>query len=203
MPIVMAILAGLTVPDGEVCTAADIMAPIMAFEYAKTHNPGTVCVCLSNDYGFFINWPDAALPEIYLYEKKPARITLVTSVDEFLKWIASLPEDATLDWIRTCDGTCAGMPEEKTRHLQRILEGRKRHLTSTEDGNFVVCTCESIHRTRFKDIDEARKWMDEHPDAVYEVAGKRYVPQPQPQTSGNQKAAIQESVIPHATAPER
>lgn len=152
------------------------VVPIAVLEYGREYDYKQRCKCLTNDYGYFINWVENEEPELYVYQKKPARIARLKSMDELLAWAKKLPEASDVDWITTCGSTRGGVPQEKLDELQRIFTERKIHLTDTEDGNFTICICESIRQQMFTNIKEAREWMKNHPDAEYRVAGRRFDP---------------------------
>jgi hypothetical protein len=163
---------------------SDETVPVIAIEYGPSHANKFRCECLGSDYGYFIDWPDNQSPQLYVYEKKPARIARLASMDELLAWAAKLPEGACVAQIRTCGSTCAGVPPEKAEELKRNFADRKIRLSGEKEGNFPICTCESVGKTMFKSMDEAKQWLRAHPDAEYLAAGGASGPVHAAQTAG-------------------
>lgn len=176
MYLLIVLIAFISAPSGLAQESAQSTVPVVAIQYGPVHACKYKCICLGSDYGYFINWPDNGTHEIHVYEKKPARIASLATMDDLLEWAGRIPEGVNVDWLRMCGSTCAGVAPEKLEQLQRVFVERKIHLTDLDDGNFPICTCESKDKKMFRDMDEARKWMTEHPGAEYFRSGKRIKP---------------------------
>jgi hypothetical protein len=110
----------------------------------------TELVYLSNDYGFLIQWIDHQEPELYLYNKPSNKIQMTTDFFDFLVELKAFPNGVKVDRIRGCAITAQGMPEDYKVRLREIIRAKEFYLTNQDDGNFTVCTCETIKVQRYK-----------------------------------------------------
>ena len=165
------IFACCTLPDETVSDeSAQLVMPIVAVQYRTAHQPENRCHCLNSDYGFYINWSDHTAPDIRVYEKNAKVIRSLSTAEELLDWLRSVPEEEAVHWVKTCGSTTMGMPLEANAELQHIIEKRKLCIKE----GFGICTCESIERRFFRNLKEALDWMDTHQDAEYIIDGKNY-----------------------------
>ena len=111
-------------------------------------------VCLPNDYGFLIQWIDGHEPEFYLYNKPSHTIQMTGDFQTFLVGLQALPDGAKVDRIRGCAITEGGMPPEYSRRLRETIAAKRFHETDVDDGNFPVCSCETLKMRRYKSADE-------------------------------------------------
>lgn len=110
---------------------------------------GSELVHLPNDYGFLIFWLDNKKPELYLYDKPANKIKMTSDFSEFLFGLQRFPNGVKLDRIRGCAVSAIGMPEEYKDRLNNIIKAKGFRLTNSDDGNFGVCSCETIYVRRF------------------------------------------------------
>jgi len=110
----------------------------------------TELVYLSNDYGFLIQWVDYQEPEFYLYNKPSNRIQMTSDFFDFLAELKAFPNGVKVDRIRGCGITEGGMPEDYKGRLREIIKAKRFYLTNEDEGNFTVCSCETIKVRRYK-----------------------------------------------------
>jgi hypothetical protein len=119
---------------------------LMELEYKDR----TELVYLSNDYGFLIDWIDHQEPVFYLYNKPSNRIRVTSDFFDLLAELKAFPHGVKVDRIRGCSITEQGMPEDYKVRLREIIKAKRFYLTDQDDGNFTVCTCETIKVQRYK-----------------------------------------------------
>ena len=107
-------------------------------------------VYLSNDYGFLIQWIDHTEPQFYLYNKPSHNIQMTSDFHDFLDGLKAFPNGVEVDRIRGCAITDQGMAEDYMIRLREIIKAKRLHLTNEDDGNFVVCSCETIKVRRYR-----------------------------------------------------
>ena len=108
-------------------------------------------VYLPNNYGFLIDWIDHEKPEFYLYNKPSHRIQMTRDFQDFLVGLQAFPNGATVDRIRCCAITEQGMPEDYKTRLRETIENKRFHLS---DGDFTVCSCQTIKVRRYRSADQ-------------------------------------------------
>lgn len=109
----------------------------------------TEVVYLANNYGFLIHWLDNQLPKLFVYNKPANSIQVSSDFNIFLKHLKALPSGVQIDRKRGCSITAAGMSEEQKSQLEQVIKEKKFILTDINEGNFTVCTCETIKVTWF------------------------------------------------------
>lgn len=109
-------------------------------------------VYLPNNYGFLIQWIDHKEPEFYLYDKPSQRIQMTSNFQDFMAGLQAFPNGVNVDRIRGCAITEQGMPEDYTDRLREIIEAKRFYLTDIDDGNFPVCSCETIEVRRHRRV---------------------------------------------------
>jgi hypothetical protein len=115
---------------------------------------GPEAVFLPNDYGFLIMWVNPAKPEFYLYDKPAAQIRMTNDFSAFLAGLAKFPKRAKVDRIRGCGISALMMPEEADRRLENLIRRKRFYMTDSDDGNFGVCSCDTLDVHIFTSADE-------------------------------------------------
>jgi hypothetical protein len=118
----------------------------------KVYRDKTEHVYLPNDYGFLIHHVDNMTPEYYLYDKPTHKIKLTSDFSEFLAGLRKFPRGVKVDRIHGCATTAGGMSEKNKRQLQKVIKARKFKLTDMDDGNYTVCTCETVSADWFATV---------------------------------------------------
>jgi len=124
---------------------------------------GPEIVYLANDYGFLIYWLDNKEPELYIYNKPANKIEMTSDFSVFLSGLQRFPNGVKVDRIRGCAITAAGMPQEHKQRLNEVIKAKEFRLTNGDDGNFAVCSCETIYVRRYKSTDSAAQGIAGRP----------------------------------------
>lgn len=104
---------------------------------------------LANDYGFLIQWLDNRSPKLFIYNKPAKSIRMTRNFNVFLKYLQAFPSGAKVDRKRGCGITALGMTEDHKKRLEQVIKDKQFYLTDVNDGNYGVCTCETLKVTWF------------------------------------------------------
>lgn len=113
---------------------------------------GTETVFLPNDYGFLIMWLVGKEPKLYLYNRPANEICMTSDFSVFLAGLEKFPSGAKVDRIRGCGITEQGASEDYKHRLYEIIKAKKLYLTDIDDGNFTVCSCQTIDVRMFTTV---------------------------------------------------